>query len=117
MGNQPKRSKIQNRSTERPRRSPKSKIQPLPQAHWQEYLLWLCRRRQAFTVVEASMRPTLKPGDKVFSAPIQEGLKSGDIIIACHPSKPGFRLIKRVQEVFYDGGCYLVSDNAAAPTA
>ncbi|MEO1401749.1 MAG: nickel-type superoxide dismutase maturation protease [Cyanobacteria bacterium J06635_1] len=121
MSNQPK-SKIVRLSAHDEVQNPKSKISPLPQANWQEYLLWLCRQRRAFKVVEASMRPTLNPGDKVFSVPIRDAsksrdLKRGDIVIAYHPSKPELRLIKRVQDVFYDGGCYLISDNTAEPTA
>ncbi|MEM9903957.1 MAG: nickel-type superoxide dismutase maturation protease [Cyanobacteria bacterium P01_D01_bin.44] len=92
-------------------------IASLPEASWQDYLLWICRQRRAFKVVEASMQPTLNPGDKVFSAPLRDAPKNGDIVISYHPSQPGLRLIKRVQEVFYDGGCYLESDNTTEPTA
>lgn len=85
-----------------------------------EYGLWLLRRRRLFTVVNESMQPTLKPGDKVFADPSQrarQSLQVGDIAIAYHPFRPNLRLIKRVQDVFYDGGYYLISDNASDLTA
>ena len=87
----------------------------LPNANWQEHILWILGQRHLFQVVEVSMQPTLNPGDKVLSAPIRAKLAVGDIVIAYHPSKPGCKLIKRVQAVFYDGGCYLASDNRQAP--
>lgn len=89
----------------------------LPNASWQEYLLWIFRKRRLFKVVEKSMRPTLNPGDKVLAAALNNPPQAGEIVIAYHPTKPGLRLVKRVQSVFCDGGCYLASDNAADVTA
>ncbi|MEM7795082.1 MAG: S26 family signal peptidase [Cyanobacteria bacterium P01_C01_bin.118] len=88
----------------------------LPDAGWQEYLQWLLGRRRRFVVRERSMIPTLMPGDTVL-AEIEGGLQSGDIAIASHPTHPGLLLIKRVQETFYGGGVYLISDNTEESTA
>lgn len=95
-------------------------MSPLPPASLKEYGLWLLRRRRLFTIFNESMQPTLKPGDKVFvdlSRRAKQSLKPGDIAIAHHPFQSNLRLIKRVQEVFYDGNYYLVSNNLSDLTA
>ncbi|NEP15912.1 MAG: nickel-type superoxide dismutase maturation protease [Leptolyngbya sp. SIO4C1] len=91
----------------------------LPDAGWQEYGYWLLRQRRLFQVVGASMQPTLNPGDRVLASCKSPDvlLQPGDLVIAQHPFKPNLRLIKRVSEIFYDGGCYLTSDNVSDPTA
>ncbi|MBE9078327.1 nickel-type superoxide dismutase maturation protease [Romeria aff. gracilis LEGE 07310] len=92
----------------------------IPPASFTEYALWLLGRRRLFTIFNESMQPTLKPGDKVFVDPswqARQSLKPGDIAIAHHPFQPNLKLIKRVQDVFYDGSYYLVSDNASELTA
>jgi nickel-type superoxide dismutase maturation protease len=90
----------------------------LPKANWREYWLWLRRQRRVFQVVEVSMQPTLQPGDFVLAI-VKDTVscQPGDIVIARHPFKQELLLIKRVQAVFYDGGCYLTSDNGADLTA
>ena len=40
-------------------------------------------------------------------------LSPGDIVVCFHPLRPAVRMVKRVSETFYDGGCYVLSDNAA----
>jgi nickel-type superoxide dismutase maturation protease len=64
------------------------------------------------------MQPTVNPGDRVL-AQVGPGKppQAGDIVIVRHPFRPSLLLIKRVQEVFCDGGFYLISDNLAEPTA
>ncbi|MEO1592217.1 MAG: S26 family signal peptidase [Cyanobacteria bacterium J06632_22] len=91
----------------------------LPRANWRELLLWLAGRRRRYQVVEQSMLPTLKPGDTVLAAPVatMRPMTVGDIVIVRQPLGSDRLLIKRVKETFYDGGCYLISDNLAEPTA
>lgn len=92
----------------------------IPPASPKEYGLWLLRQRRLFTVVNESMRPTLKPGDKVFVDPsqqVRQSLKPDDIVVVWHPSHPHLKLIKRIQEVFCDGCYYLISDNLSALAA
>ncbi len=59
------------------------------------------------------MLPTLQPGADVLVVPVHEGMPilPGDIVVCVHPLKPGLRMIKRISETFYDGGCYVLSDN------
>ncbi|MEL6138846.1 MAG: nickel-type superoxide dismutase maturation protease [Cyanobacteria bacterium J06626_23] len=91
----------------------------LPRSNWRELLRLLMRKRQRYQVAETSMLPTLKPGDTVLVQPLAPStvIASCDIVVARHPSHPNLLLIKRVKEIFYDGGCYLISDNLAEPTA
>lgn len=91
---------------------------PLPPTPWTEYCQWLLRRRRLFQVVEDSMQPTLQPGDRVLAQMRpSNALQVGEIVVARHPFQAELLLIKRVKERFYDGGCYLISDNAAAVAA
>ena len=61
------------------------------------------------------MLPTLKPDDDVLVVPVTRmtTLSPGDIVLCMHPLKPELRMVKRISEIFYDGGCYVLSDNAA----
>ena len=88
----------------------------VPKAEWQEYVQWLLRRRRRFLVRERSMLPTLAPGDTVL-ANLAAAVQVGDIAIARYPTQPNLLLIKRVKEIFYDGGVYLISDNTHEPSA
>lgn len=60
------------------------------------------------------MLPTLKPNDDVLVVPVTRMtvLAPGDIVVCLHPFRPDLRMIKRVSEVFYDGGVFVLSDNA-----
>ncbi|MEA5466335.1 S26 family signal peptidase [Leptothoe sp. PORK10 BA2] len=87
----------------------------IPEAGWGEYLQWFVGRRRRFVVRETSMVPTLRPGDTVLAAMGAE-VQLGDIAIATHPLQPNMLLIKRVQEIFYDGSVYLISDNTTGPS-
>lgn len=61
------------------------------------------------------MRPTLEPGEDVLVVPINPtlGISPGDIVVCLHPLKTRLRMVKRVSEIFCDGSCYVLSDNAA----
>ncbi len=64
------------------------------------------------------MLPTLKPGEDVLVVPVSSVTKisPNDIVVCFHPAQPNLRIIKRVSETFYDGSCYVVSDNVAEGT-
>lgn len=68
------------------------------------------------------MLPTLQPGEEVLVVPVHKATQSsasispGDIVICLHPLKPSIRMVKRVSETFYDGSCYVLSDNATEGT-
>lgn len=87
----------------------------IPKAGWGEYVQWFLGRRRRFVVRENSMMPTLMSGDTVL-ADMGAMAQLGDIAIATHPVQPNMLLIKRVQEIFYDGGVYLISDNTHEPS-
>lgn len=54
-----------------------------------------------FVVAEASMQPTLRPGDGIIA--IRSGrARRGEIRCFEHPARPGFWLIKRVGDVRED---------------
>lgn len=61
------------------------------------------------------MLPTLKPGEDVLVVPVSEAMQlfPNDVVVCLHPFKPAVRMIKRVSETFYDGSCYVLSDNEA----
>jgi nickel-type superoxide dismutase maturation protease len=63
-------------------------------------------------VAEESMTPALRPGDWLLAwrgGPV----RPGRVVLAWHPQRPGFLLVKRVawREA---GGWWLASDNPAA---
>lgn len=68
------------------------------------------------------MLPTLQPGEEVLVVPVHKAthalasISPGDIVICLHPLKPNIRMVKRVSETFYDGSCYVLSDNATEGT-
>ncbi|MBT9310928.1 S24/S26 family peptidase [Leptothoe kymatousa] len=97
----------------------------IPSASWGEYLQWLRRRRKRFVVKETSMVPTLMPGDTVL-AEMGRSVQIGDIAILRLPgagmaasvgTSSELLLVKRVSQVFYDGGVYVISDNSKEPSA
>lgn len=49
------------------------------------------------------MEPTLRPGDWTLGVRRPARLEAGDIIVAEHPYRPGFRLVKRVAGVAAEG--------------
>jgi len=63
-------------------------------------------------VVERSMLPGLQPGDWLLARRTTR-VRAGQVVLAWHPERPGFLLVKRVawRE---DGGWWLASDNPAA---
>ena len=82
---------------------------------WKEIGLWALGKRWRFQVVGNSMRPTLNAGEDVLVKPValSTHLLPHDIVVCRHPFKKNVRIVKRISETFYDGGCYVLSDNAA----
>ena len=82
---------------------------------WQEIWQWVLGKRWRVRVDGNSMLPTLKPGEDVLLLPVSRmtAIAPGDIVVCFHPQRPALRMVKRVSETFYDGGCYVLSDNAA----
>ncbi|MGD1896543.1 MAG: nickel-type superoxide dismutase maturation protease [Phormidesmis sp.] len=82
---------------------------------WKEIGLWTLGKRWRFHVTGNSMLPTLRAGEDVLVTPISRTAKifPGEIVVCRHPLKPKIRMIKRVTEAFYDGSCYVLSDNAS----
>jgi nickel-type superoxide dismutase maturation protease len=79
-----------------------------------EFLLWLLRRRRRVRVVEESMLPLLKPGDELLYDPHAYRKRSpvkGDLVVAMHPIRPNFKLVKRITAINADGTYFLEGDN------
>jgi nickel-type superoxide dismutase maturation protease len=66
-------------------------------------------------VAEDSMRPTLLPGDWLIARRTRR-IRSGQVVLAWHPSRDGLLLVKRAARRV-DGGWWLASDNPLAPGA
>jgi nickel-type superoxide dismutase maturation protease len=69
-------------------------------------------------VAERSMEPALRPGDwllvwRGLSAARPTRVRPGQVVIARHPGRPTFLLVKRVVRRLPDGW-WLLSDNPAA---
>jgi len=62
-------------------------------------LLWTRGARYFPLQVEGeSMRPTLPPGARVVAGPVSAGdLRSGRLVLAMRPDRPGVELVKRIQ--------------------
>lgn len=63
------------------------------------------------------MQPLLQPGDEVLLDPTaysQAQPQVGDLVVALHPQRSNFRIIKRVVAVTAEGACLLQGDNRAA---
>ncbi|MGJ3251302.1 MAG: nickel-type superoxide dismutase maturation protease [Elainellaceae cyanobacterium] len=92
----------------------------LATVNWRDVLLWLLRRRQRFRVTGISMVPLLRPDEEVLvdlNAYRHASPRLGDIVVAEHPHRPGFRLIKRIVSIDGDHGYYfLEGDNRSEST-
>ena len=81
---------------------------------------WLLGRYLRFRVAGASMIPTLHEGDWVFvdKKAYHAALTSprvGDIVLAEHPSRADFMIVKRVCQIT-DGKYFLQGDNPCEST-
>ncbi len=83
-------------------------------SNW-ELLLWLLRKRKRFKVMGNSMLPSLKPGEEILvnlSAYRKSLPQVGDVVVAIHPDRPNFEIVKRVKIIKENGYCFLIGDNA-----
>jgi nickel-type superoxide dismutase maturation protease len=64
------------------------------------------------TVAEHSMEPALRPGDSLLARRTRR-VRPGQVVLAWHPERPDFLLVKRVAWC-EDGGWWLASDNPVA---
>ncbi len=90
----------------------------LESSNW-ELLLWLLRKRKRFRVTGNSMLPLLQPGEEILvnlSAYQKSFPEVGDIVVANHPNRPNFQIVKRVTLVNEDGNCFLIGDNPTEST-
>jgi nickel-type superoxide dismutase maturation protease len=83
----------------------------LPVADWKERVLFFVGRRQAFRVEGDSMSPTLSDGDAVLIKTTRKEIAIGDIILARHPFKQNAKLIKRIRDLDFRNGAFLIGDN------
>jgi len=84
-----------------------------------DLLLWLLRRRRRFRIAGNSMTPLLKSGDEVLVNPRAYQWmtpQAGDIVVARHPYRKDFQLVKRVAAVLDDGSCIIEGDNPSEST-
>ena len=91
----------------------------MPEISWQEFILWLLRRRRRVTIVNRSMLPTIKPGDEILFRPDTSKkveLKVGDVVILQHPQDVGESLIKRIVRIYPDHQMDLRGDNVEEST-
>ena len=91
----------------------------LPTSSLGEFTLWLLRQRSRFRVMGNSMLPWLQPGEEVlvnFSAYRNALPEIGDLVVAIHPDRPNFPIIKRVILVKDNGSCFLLGDNPSEST-
>jgi nickel-type superoxide dismutase maturation protease len=89
-------------------------IAPLPAPGFQEWILWILRRRIHLRVTGGSMLPTLAAGDLVLvdSRAYRDELPApGEVVVARHPYQRDLRLIKRVATITEEGRVFLQSDN------
>ncbi|MGH3192564.1 MAG: nickel-type superoxide dismutase maturation protease, partial [Streptosporangiaceae bacterium] len=63
-------------------------------------------------VAERSMEPALRPGDWLLARRTAR-IRPGQIVVARHPDRPDFLLVKRAARRLA-GGWWLTSDNPAA---
>jgi nickel-type superoxide dismutase maturation protease len=91
----------------------------LKDADFEELMGWVMRKRRRFRVSGQSMVPFLKPGEEVLIDPVayvHQAPEPGDIVVAEHPTLPGYRLVKRVIAVLDSGDCILIGDNSDEST-
>ena len=85
-----------------------------------EVLWWLLGRRRRLRVVGGSMLPLLSPDTEVLVNlhAYRQGRSPsiGELVVAEHPQKKGFWLIKRVAAIRANGDCVLLGDNLADST-
>ena len=93
--------------------------QSLPDATFQEIILWLLRKRKRLRVTGISMQPLLQPGEEILidiNAYKKASPQKGEIIVANHPYRPNFSIVKRIVSIENDGSLFLQGDNTLEST-
>ena len=91
----------------------------LPDINYQEFFLWILRRRKRFRVTGNSMQPLLQPGEEVVINPdaYKKALPQvNDVVVAIHPSKESLEIVKRISSISEDGKFFLLGDNLDCST-
>ncbi|MDJ0743616.1 MAG: nickel-type superoxide dismutase maturation protease [Xenococcaceae cyanobacterium MO_167.B27] len=94
-------------------------LQSLKDATPKEIILWLLRKRRRLRVTGASMQPLLQPGEEILidiNAYKKASPQIGDIIVAFHPYRPKFPIVKRIVSIEKDGSLFLQGDNTLEST-
>ena len=76
--------------------------QSLPDATVKEIILWLLRKRKRMRVNGASMQPLLQSGEEILidiNAYQKAAPEIGDIIVAFHPYRLNFPIVKRIVSI------------------
>lgn len=91
----------------------------LPDISYQEFLLWILRRRKRFRVTGKSMQPLLQPGEEILINPhayLQSPPQINDIVVVIHPHKSHLEIVKRIVEIREDHTYFLQGDNLPQST-
>ena len=88
--------------------------QELPNISYQEFLLWILRRRKRLRVTGYSMQPLLQPGAEILINPYaycKSAPQVNDIVVAIHPAKSHLEMVKRIVSIREDNTYFLQGDN------
>ena len=86
----------------------------LPNISYQEFLLWILRKRKRFRVTGQSMRPLLEAGEEILVNPHayrDSYPQINDIVVAIHPEKSNLEIVKRIVEIRQNNTYFLQGDN------
>ncbi len=86
----------------------------LPNSSYQEFLLWILRRRKRFRVLGKSMQPLLEPGEEILINPhayCQSTPQVNDIVVVIHPEQSNLEMVKRIVKIREDNTYFLQGDN------
>jgi len=86
----------------------------LPDISYQEFVLWILRRRKRFRVTGQSMQPLLEPGEEILINPHayrKSTPKVNDVVVAIHPNKLNLEIVKRIVKVRQNNTYVLEGDN------
>ncbi len=93
--------------------------QELPDISYQEFLLWLLRRRKRFRVTGHSMQPLLQPGSEILINPHayrQSPPQINDLVVVTHPHKSNLEIVKRIVAIREDNSYFIQGDNLSYST-
>ncbi len=91
----------------------------LGNATLKEIILWLLGRRKRLRITGASMEPLLQPGEEILvdiNTYKQNPPQIGDIVVALHPYRLNFPIVKRVIFIKDNGNFFLEGENKLEST-